>query len=70
MNLFRRRPLAVTDTGYQLEDRYDFERARGYLTGVQAIVRLLLVQQHRDAAAGHHTARVVSGLSRVPARTR
>jgi len=57
---------APLDTGYTLDDRYARERGRVYLTGVQALVRLPLMQQHRDRAAGLHTAGFISGYRGSP----
>jgi len=44
-----------------LDDKYLVERGRIYLTGVQALVRLPLMQRQRDAAAGLDTAGFISG---------
>ena len=41
-----------TPQSYALEDRYDAERGRVFLTGTQALVRILLDQARRDRAAG------------------
>jgi indolepyruvate ferredoxin oxidoreductase len=60
---------AGLDRDYQLEDRYTRERGRVYLTGVQALVRLPLLQQERDAAAGLRTAGFVSGYRGSPLGT-
>jgi indolepyruvate ferredoxin oxidoreductase len=49
-----------------LEDKYVVERGRVYLTGVQALVRLLLLQADRDRAAGLNTAGFVSGYRGSP----
>lgn len=37
---------------YQLDDRYDRTTGRVYLTGTQALVRIMLDQARRDRAAG------------------
>ncbi len=39
-----------------LDDKYSIQRGRVYLSGVQALVRLLLLQRQRDLAAGLNTA--------------
>jgi indolepyruvate ferredoxin oxidoreductase len=44
-----------------LDDKYTSTSGRIYLSGVQALVRLMLVQRWRDAAAGLNTAGFVSG---------
>ncbi|WP_407177087.1 indolepyruvate ferredoxin oxidoreductase family protein [Bradyrhizobium sp. STM 3562] len=51
---------------YQLSDRYDREVGRVFLTGTQAIVRIVLDQARRDRAAGHNTAGFVSGYRGSP----
>ncbi len=49
-----------------LEDRYDLAAERIFLSGTQALVRLALVQQARDRAAGLRTAGFVSGYRGSP----
>ncbi len=49
-----------------LEDKYALARGRVYLTGTQALVRLLLLQHQRDAVAGLNTAGYVSGYRGSP----
>jgi indolepyruvate ferredoxin oxidoreductase len=49
-----------------LDDKYDLSRDRVFLTGAQAVVRLLLMQQARDKAAGLNTAGLVSGYRGSP----
>jgi len=49
-----------------LEDKYTATTGRIYLSGVQALVRLMLVQKRRDAAAGLRTAGFVSGYRGSP----
>ena len=49
-----------------LDDKYTATSGRIYLSGVQALVRLMLVQRWRDAAAGLHTAGFVSGYRGSP----
>ncbi len=39
-----------------LDDKYDLERGRVFLTGTQALVRLPIMQRRRDLAAGLNTA--------------
>ncbi len=50
----------------QLDDKYTATTGRIYLSGVQALVRLMLVQRRRDAAAGLNTAGFVSGYRGSP----
>ena len=49
-----------------LDDKYTATSGRIYLSGIQALVRLMLVQQQRDAAAGLKTAGFVSGYRGSP----
>jgi indolepyruvate ferredoxin oxidoreductase len=53
-----------------LEDKYDLPQGRVYMTGTQALVRLLLAQKARDAAAGLNTGGFVSGYRGSPLWTR
>jgi indolepyruvate ferredoxin oxidoreductase len=49
-----------------LEDKYTSDQDRIYLTGIQALVRLALVQRRRDSAAGLNTAGFISGYRGSP----
>ncbi len=49
-----------------LEDKYTLNQGRVFLTGTQALVRLLLLQRQRDALAGLNTAGYVSGYRGSP----
>ncbi len=49
-----------------LEDKYTLVSGRVYLTGYQALVRLLMIQKERDRAAGLNTAGFVSGYRGSP----
>ncbi len=49
-----------------LDDKYDLSKERVFLTGTQAIVRLLLMQRERDRRAGLNTAGLVSGYRGSP----
>jgi indolepyruvate ferredoxin oxidoreductase len=55
------KPAAVT-----LEDKYRLEHGRVFLTGVQALARLPMLQHARDRAAGLDTAGYVSGYRGSP----
>ncbi len=50
----------------RLDDKYTLERGRIYLSGIQALVRLPIVQRRRDRAAGLNTAGFVSGYRGSP----
>ncbi len=58
------RPLA--DPDYTLDHKYTRHEGRIYLSGVQALVRLPLMQRLRDQAAGLNTAGFVSGYRGSP----
>ncbi|MFQ5623070.1 MAG: indolepyruvate ferredoxin oxidoreductase family protein [Paracoccaceae bacterium] len=49
-----------------LKDRYDLEKRQVLLSGIQALVRLPLIQKARDRAAGLNTAGYVTGYRGSP----
>jgi indolepyruvate ferredoxin oxidoreductase len=49
-----------------LDDKYTLDRGRVFLTGLQALVRLPMLQRDRDLAAGYNTAGFVSGYRGSP----
>src|SRR3954465_1830739 len=49
-----------------LDDKYQLESGRVYVPGVQALVRLLILQRQRDVLAGLDTAGFVSGYRGSP----
>lgn len=51
---------------YKLDDRYDRQTGRVFLTGTQALVRIMLDQARRDRARGWNTAGLVSGYRGSP----
>ncbi|MEX0371022.1 MAG: pyruvate ferredoxin oxidoreductase, partial [Tateyamaria sp.] len=51
---------------YALSDRYDLADGRVFLTGTQALVRIMLDQARRDRAAGRNTAGFISGYRGSP----
>ncbi|GLT09535.1 MFS transporter [Sulfitobacter porphyrae] len=51
---------------YALDDRYALPRGRVFMTGTQALVRIMLDQARRDQAAGLNTAGFVSGYRGSP----
>lgn len=59
-------PAEKLDYNYQLDDKYTRESGRVYLSGVQALVRLPLMQRQRDLAAGLNTGGFVSGYRGSP----
>jgi indolepyruvate ferredoxin oxidoreductase len=58
--------LNELSTAVTLEDKYTKPAGRVYMTGTQALVRLLLAQKQRDAAAGLNTGGFVSGYRGSP----
>ena len=49
-----------------LNDKYELDTGRIYLTGTQALVRVLMVQRRRDLAAGLNTGGFISGYRGSP----
>jgi indolepyruvate ferredoxin oxidoreductase len=52
-----------------LEDKYTLDHGRAFMSGVQALVRLPMLQRQRDAAAGLNTAGFISGYRGSPLGT-
>lgn len=57
---------AVALAKISLDDKYELESGRVFLTGTQALVRLLILQRQRDATQGLNTAGFVSGYRGSP----
>ncbi|MFZ5662630.1 MAG: indolepyruvate ferredoxin oxidoreductase family protein [Pseudomonadota bacterium] len=57
---------SLADPGYTLDDKYTRLQGRIYLSGVQALVRLPLMQRLRDQALGLNTAGFISGYRGSP----
>jgi indolepyruvate ferredoxin oxidoreductase len=57
-------PVPLRDVS--LDDKYDLSKDRIFMTGTQAIARLLLMQHERDHRAGLNTAGFVSGYRGSP----
>jgi indolepyruvate ferredoxin oxidoreductase len=49
-----------------LDDKYSLDQGRAFMSGVQALVRLPMLQRQRDLAAGLNTAGFVSGYRGSP----
>ncbi len=49
-----------------LEDKYELQEGRVFVSGTQALTRVLLAQQRADAAAGLNTAGFISGYRGSP----
>ena len=56
----------MTAHGISLDDKFDLTKERVFLTGSQAVVRLLMMQHERDRQAGLNTAGFVSGYRGSP----
>jgi indolepyruvate ferredoxin oxidoreductase len=56
----------VRHANVTLDDKYALEEGRVFITGVQALLRVLIDQARRDAAAGLRTAGFVSGYRGSP----
>ncbi|HRM84100.1 MAG TPA: indolepyruvate ferredoxin oxidoreductase family protein, partial [Acidovorax temperans] len=52
-----------------LDDKYSLDSGRAFMSGVQALVRLPMLQRQRDAAAGLNTAGFISGYRGSPLGT-
>ncbi len=57
-------PAVLRDVS--LDDKYDLAKERVFITGTQAVVRMLLMQRERDRLAGLNTAGFVSGYRGSP----
>ena len=49
-----------------LEDKYALDHTRAYMTGIEALVRLPILQHQRDVQAGLNTAGFISGYRGSP----
>ena len=49
-----------------LDDKYALDATRAYMTGIEALVRLLVLQYQRDRQRGLNTAAFVSGYRGSP----
>jgi indolepyruvate ferredoxin oxidoreductase len=58
--------MALANPHVSLDDKYEVESGRIYLTGTQALVRLPIAQRQRDAAAGINSACFISGYRGSP----
>src|ERR1700754_556344 len=59
-------PVPLVFGDYALEDRYRLEKGRVYMTGIQALGRLPMMQRRRDLAAGLNTGGFISGYRGSP----
>ena len=49
-----------------LDDKYSLESGNAFMSGVQALVRLPMLQRQRDAQVGKNTAGFISGYRGSP----
>jgi indolepyruvate ferredoxin oxidoreductase len=49
-----------------LDDKYALDATRAYMTGIEALVRLPMLQHQRDQRAGLNTAGFISGYRGSP----
>ena len=64
--------LNLSDQGLRetsLADKYALDEGQIYLTGIQALVRLVIMQAQRDRALGLNTAGFISGYRGSPLGT-
>ena len=59
-------PIRQALAAATLDDKYTLARGRAFMSGVQALVRLPMLQRARDAAAGLNTGGFVSGYRGSP----
>jgi indolepyruvate ferredoxin oxidoreductase len=53
-------------TEVTLDDKFTLERGRAYMSGTQALIRLLMLQRQRDVLAGLNTAGFLTGYRGSP----
>jgi indolepyruvate ferredoxin oxidoreductase len=59
-------PVPPALTQATLDDKYTLKHGRAFMSGVQALVRLPLLQRQRDALTGLNTAGFISGYRGSP----
>ena len=57
---------ALIDNTITLDDKYTLERGRAFMTGTQALIRLMMLQCQADEKAGLNTAGFISGYRGSP----
>ena len=62
----QRAKLEAALSSVTLDDKYTLEAGRAYMSGIQALVRLPMLQRQRDAAQGINTAGFISGYRGSP----
>ena len=56
----------MLNTTVSLDDKYALTATRAYMSGIEALVRLPMLQRQRDLERGHNTAGLVSGYRGSP----
>ena len=56
----------MTNSNVSLDDKYSIESGRIFVTGVQALARIPMVQRQRDVLEGLNTAGFISGYRGSP----
>jgi indolepyruvate ferredoxin oxidoreductase len=59
-------PIRKALENVTLDDKYSLDAGRAFMSGVQALVRLPMLQRQRDAAAGLNTGGFISGYRGSP----
>ncbi|NKB34408.1 MAG: indolepyruvate ferredoxin oxidoreductase family protein [Pseudomonadales bacterium] len=59
-------PLKAALKGVSLDDKYALDTTRAYMTGIEALVRLPILQHQRDSERGLNTAGFISGYRGSP----
>ena len=57
---------ALVDQSISLDDKYTLERGHAFMTGTQALIRLMMLQRQADEKAGLNTAGYISGYRGSP----
>ncbi|MBC3932137.1 indolepyruvate ferredoxin oxidoreductase family protein [Undibacterium curvum] len=57
---------ALIDNSISLDDKYTLERGHAFMTGTQALIRLMMLQRQADEKAGLNTAGFISGYRGSP----
>ena len=69
MNAPMPEPVRQALQDVSLDDKYALDRGRAFMSGVQALVKLPMLQRQRDALAGRNTAGFISGYRGSPLGT-
>ena len=66
LSTLHRKGIMMALPAVSLDDKYALESGRVFLTGIQALVRLPIMQRQRDVAAGLNTGGYISGYRGSP----